>query len=148
MLATHTAIKYTEKYIGRYLFLGIIVFVMTTIFVIVYCICNAELNNIAVVDTIELTCDININERDEINVHKLTVAGYLRTDEVYTERIPLVVIQSFVLITNGNIEGIENIALSVYINGDMESVKYDSTYAILEEVNIGGNGMRDNKLYQ
>lgn len=139
MCTIQTTIK-LKKNIGRYLVLTAVVFVIAVTSVIAYRICNARSSSMAVVDTIELICDIDINKNDKINNYRLTVVGYLGAGNIHSERMPPVVFQSFDLIANGAIESIENIVLSVYINGDIEAVKYDAAYAVLEKVDIGVNG--------
>jgi predicted ABC-type transport system involved in lysophospholipase L1 biosynthesis ATPase subunit len=137
MFATQSAIKYLKKNIVRYVFLGVVVLAVAVTSVVACRIASGGLSNTSVVETIELRCDININENGEPSIYKLTVAGYLKTGQAYTENIPPVVYQSFDLITNGPIEAIEDIVLCVYLNGEPEPVKYDCAYAYLKEIETG-----------
>lgn len=136
MLALQNATKNITQKIG--MSLSAICFVVIIITVPAFCINNAKASNITVIDTIELACDINVNQDSGISIYKLTVAG-IRTGGAYAGEVPPVIFRSFDLITDGSIESIESIALSVYINGELETVKYDFAYAVLKEVDIDGN---------
>lgn len=136
MFAIQAAIRYSDKNICRFLLLGVIVLATAVISVIAFHINNDKAYNTAGTDAIELICDISVSENDEISIYKLTVAGYLRTGDTYTGRIPPTVSQSFELVTCGTIENIEDIALFMRIDGGAEAVKYAVAYTLLQEIDI------------
>lgn len=137
-LVLQNVVETAMQKIRQYLLLIAIGFALIIITVATFYVNNAKTSNITIVHAVELACDINVNEDNKISIYKLTVAGRLRTGDTYADEVPPMVFRSFDLITDGSIDSIKNIVLSVCINEDMETIKYDLTYAVLEDVDIGG----------